>query len=258
MTAVEVDIPETWPAALRSAYDEVRLDLQAWKARERDIDELCQRDLTARFNPPKNKHQAVADQFAAEVDRILSSERLVCRHCTRLHRTDVERIRSEGMIPLTVGLTRTRLAELHAAGEIDEAELEVLHAKSQAGKSNRRDRTFWILGREPLRDFADVHRLLRSWGGEAMYWAHEDEPLGRKLETLGVAAIVEAAIPYGMLDPIWSVGELLRNALADGRTPEFTAVTRAPVPPDMIDAIVFHGSEAFEALTGASGWPMTL
>lgn len=251
---IEVDRPDSWPHSLRDYVSEVAEGLVSWEQRDREIQELCQRDLGTRFNPPANAHDDFADGVAETLDEMLAGHDLLVRHCTRLSDADIEHIEAVGVVPLSATRTTERLAALVDAGAIDPEQFDALARRSIASETYRRDRTFWIFGREALRDEAAVYRLFRYWGGEAMYWAHEGSELGSLLKTIGTAAVIEAAIPYRMLNTIWTIGERLRDAIARRETAGFVGTTNATIPASMMRRIVPYGTVEFDELTGAALW----
>jgi hypothetical protein len=169
------------------------------------------------------------------------------------------------MLPLTPEMTKLRLAEMQERGCLSADDASVLERESLSNESGRRGSTSWILGQAPLREEDNVWLLLSHWGGEAMYLAHEDEPLGDVLRSLGTAAIVEAHVPYAMLSVnslcCNSIGEKLRNSVAgEELTSEFNVdiTTTQIIQPEQIQNIFRHGTDDFEALTGAKNWVTNL
>lgn len=251
---IEVDQSDSWPQSLRDYVIEVTEGLASWEQRDREIEELCQRDLGSRFNPPANAHDDFAAGVAATLDEMLAGHDLLVRHCTRLSDADIEHIETVGVVPLSTTRTTERLVALVGAGAIDPEQFDALARRSIAGETNRRDRSFWIFGRGALRDETGVYRLFRYWGGEAMYWAHEGSKLGSLLKTIGTAAVIEAAIPYSMLNTNWTIGERFRTAIARRETAGFEGTTNATIPASMVRRIVPYGTVEFEELTGAALW----
>lgn len=199
MDAVDISEIATWPTDLLAAVENAKPDLVDWAKRKREIDRLGEKDVRARIHPPPNGHQDSADKHTGRFDDVLSKHLFVVRHCTRLFDVDIERIAKMGMLPLTPEMTKLRLDEMQDRGYLSADHASVLESESLSNKSERRDSTSWILGQAPLREEENVSRLLSHWGGEAMYQAHEDAPLGAVLRGMGTAAIVEACVPYAML-----------------------------------------------------------
>lgn len=258
LNAIEIDDSTTWPAELQRVVDEARPLIAAWDACEREITDLCRRDVATRFQPALNPYAGQADQFLHDVDDILKQHLLLVRHCSRLHEREIEDITSVGVRPLTSAMTKQRLIIAHDAGLIDGDELETLAANHQADDHSRRGHTFWILGRGPLRDEDAVSPLLTSWGGEAIYWAHEHNEVGQALRTIGTAVVIEAAIPQRDLYVFWGAAYKLRESIATGRPADANATTSQLVPATMLRRVIRYGTDDFEALTGASGWAVGL
>jgi hypothetical protein len=262
--AIDISEIATWPTDLLAAVENAKPDLVDWAKRKREIDRLGEKDVRARIHPPPNEHQDSADKHTARFDDVLSEHLFVVRHCTRLCDVDIERIAKTGMLPLTPEMTKLRLAEIQERGYLSADDASALERKSLSNESERQNSTFWILGQAPLREEDNVGRLFSHWGGEAIYLAHEEEPLGAVLRSLGAAAIVEACVPHAMLRVeqalFNSIGEALRYSVAYGSTPEFEleVTTTETVQPDQIRNIFRQGTDDFEALTGAKNWVTNL
>jgi hypothetical protein len=121
----------------------------------------------------------------------------------------------------------------------------------------------WLTpNRSALRDDGAVHRLLRSWGGEALYNGFEDDPvLAPVLRKLRQPMLIKCAIdlPTESGDG-WHAAQLLSQAVANEvhhpePTPYFDLGLPRGVRPDEIVDVIAFGSEEFERLTGASEWP---
>lgn len=172
--------------------------------RERDrIDALVREDPTLRICPPANAHKAGYERLLAGLEPLLVCHRLIGYHCTRLTSSEVVSIRRDGLHVLSPDLVRRRLLTAVADGHIAQDDCEYVLG-SESVKSNLSDkpvgrRTGSIAlcpNRSSLRKSYSVFRLFRSWGGEAVYSAHEEDERVRHVLAIGVPCIVQCAVPF--------------------------------------------------------------
>lgn len=263
----ELELPQTWPAAVRELVKGNREALIDYQRERGRIDRLGWADVRVRINPPSNPHRARYDALLALAEAQLRGHRLVGYHCTRLTPAEVGKIRREGLRALSPDLVRERLESLVDAGEMSAAkcrffqEHTALHSHL-ANRHGRRTGLVWLCpNRSTLRVPSMVYRLFRSWGGEALYAGFEDDPAMIALLTaLGKPAIVKCAVPLPSDDLHGCRGaHLLSCAVQDQieyPEPSTTfdwSVHRNLVPSEVLDIITIDDPR-FEALTGYRTW----
>ena len=128
---------------------------------------------------------------------------------------------------------------------------------------SRTGKIHFCASKTTLRDGHAVYRLFRSWGGEALYRGHEQDPdLAHVISRIGVPCIVVSAIPFVRISQcvrqlsedflMFLVSEELRltdlSLAVDIRTEENLC------PSEILDIIEFS-EPAFEELTSKSSWP---
>jgi hypothetical protein len=91
-----------------------------------------------------------------------------------------------------------------------------------------------------------------------LYALHDEHRTrGRLLRSIGVARIIEAAVPIADLG-MWQCEVIVRRFLSARGIKQsglkFSDRTRSPVPADKIKRIVSRSDALFEALTGCSTW----
>ncbi len=258
LVPIESDRPSTWPAELTAFADDVRDELRQWRHTAREIDVLARTDVMMRIQRPPNPRDAFAGECEREIARLVRGATFLVRHCARLCLDERDAIRSSGTEPLSRSLLHRRIDARVAAGDLNPRQAERLKRRNCAEDDNRSGRTWWIAGKSALRDESAVVRLLRSWGGEALYIEHESDSTEALLRSFGEATIVEAEIPFEDLDVIVAIEGRVRDAIAADEVLEFEATTTAVVPGSAIRAMVRHGTEDFENLTGASTWLSSL
>lgn len=263
----ELELPQTWPAALRVFVEESREALVAYQRERGRIDRLGWTDVRVRMDPPINRHRAGYDTVLQRTETLLRGHRLVGYHCTRLTPAEVRRVRRDGLRALSPELMRERLESLVDAGEISAAQCHFFlnHRMLHAHLSNRhgtRTGLVWLCpSRSTLRDAAGVYRLFRSWGGEALYGGFEDAPsVSGVLTALGQPAIVKCAValPADDLNGCRAAHLLsiaVRHQIEHPEpSPTFDwSVRRDLASSEVLDIITMDDSR-FEALTRYRAW----
>jgi CRP-like cAMP-binding protein len=155
-------------------------------------------------------------------------------HATRLLAQEIEEIKQCGLEPLSIELLQRRLAAAQTFGALTADEAARLSARHRAIDHNRSGRTAFFFTRGQLKD-AGLDRLCRFWGGEALYWSHEnDARTGPLLRRLGIPCIVFAAVKVADIEPRFEIHYRLVNAWCGHRNirtehqPEFGGVVRTP------------------------------
>jgi hypothetical protein len=171
---VDLDDIGSWPPAIRDFAEH-------WASAAGD---------TTRFASDLELPDDAEDSFTA-----LLGDRLVrAYHSTRLLQEEAAAIRRDGLIPLSEELATSRIRAACASGHLTAAERDALLSGSLFASGNiigRPGQVCAVVGRTVFDDDpAAVDLLLRLWGGEAIYWAHERTALAGRLRTLGKPSIV--------------------------------------------------------------------
>jgi hypothetical protein len=196
---------------------------------------------------------------------VLKSHSLIGWHCTRLTQDEIEAITTSGMTPPDAQMLTARIDALAKAGVITADIAKKLCAENQADNTNRAG-TIWLCFFPPhIAGESGIERFFRSWGGEALYNSHEDDPqTGLILAGIGVPCLVEAEVPIVSLPT--AVGLALkiyrRFLVSKGhRSVEpLDHVGRAtrPLPPDSIRRIIRFPEPDFVRLTKCDEWDVPL
>jgi hypothetical protein len=132
-----------------------------------------------------------------EFRRLLTGNKLMAYHCTRLLDAEVPLIRGQGLCALSPQLVETKLRLAEEEGALESSTQETLVSgnvfaiDNAAGRANK---ICFVAGRNALDRHADgLSPLLGGWGGEAMNgWARPDQnPI---LSSIGCPAIIAASI----------------------------------------------------------------
>lgn len=263
---IEADLQTTWPAQLREALSAHAKDVAAYHSERARIDRAAETDVLLRVQRPRNPHQGAWDSLLKTSEGAVAGRRLLGFHATRLTNQEVADIKANGMKILSENLLDRRLSSIEASGGVAASVIDALRSRNKAGHSNRSGRTHFCFSRALLRSESGMRRLFQSWGGEALYACHEDDPqVGPALNSIGNPCIVVAAIPVeDIVGPI-DVGERLVNvwcssqAINTDHAPDFQGTTRKDTAASNIVGVMEFSAQDFQALTGHQGWrkPLT-
>lgn len=251
----------TWPAELRKALSLVAAQIKAYQTERARIYRAAEKDVGLRIFRPDNSYQGTWDSILGEANAALKGQRLLGFHATSLIREEIEDIRQGGMKVLSTDLLRRRLERVAGGGLTSRHVVETLFSNNQVDSASRGGRTYFCFGRRLMRSESGVRRLFRSWGGEALYWGHEDDAvIGPALRSIGKPCIVIAAVPVDHVRTYFSPGELLvdvwcaRKRIRTGHEVGFEGHTRSDVAAcDIVRIVEFTDSE-FQKLTRHQQW----
>jgi hypothetical protein len=171
-------------------------------------------------------------------------------HASRLLPFELDEIRREGLQLASKELFAAKVAgAVH--GLLSAAEgTELLRSAEPLDGSDGAARVAQVCvsaGTAVYRDAAHAVRpLLQSWGGEVLYFAHEQDGLGKRLHELGTPTIIEVSLPSVRTQDLWFpdveqclVGTLL--SFSDVGSDVF--IRGSAVPPEDILAMHQPGGE---------------
>jgi hypothetical protein len=249
-TIINLEDPRSWPADLL-AYLEEHLELFiAWESpRQGGDDESFA--LAKRF-----------DRAGYGLSDVLRPYALVGWHCTKLTEAEIAAITTHGMTPPSAQILDTRIADLERAGILPADIAARLRAKNQASECTRAGRIWFCFFEPHIAGQSGIERFFRSWGGEALYNSHEDDPLtGPVLAGIGTPCLIEAEVPIASLPTpdglslkvyrlfLASRGHRLRNT-----APEHEDRAIVPLPATTIRRIIRHPELDFVRLTKCNEW----
>jgi hypothetical protein len=255
-----VDDEETWPAELRRAFEDALPELSRYEAVRRELDARAEQDVMLRIRRPTNPHAETTQQAVEVGNRIMSGRNIVGFHCSRLHEDDIADLRANGLRPLATDHLFNRIERRFAAGDISLAVARSLQGQHQAADSNRAGMTWFVFTRPPLRDEFGIWRLLRSWGGEALYGLYESDPvIGPVLRSLGTPSIIKAQVRvedlrFKDIGEIMRRGFLIRRDIRVDNNGEMEGYVRTTTGPERIMDIYQLGDPTFECLTHFRKW----
>jgi hypothetical protein len=261
MEPIEADVETTLPQQLRAALSAHASGIAAYQSERARIDRAAEGDVVLRIDRPANPHQHVWDTVLATAEQAVAGRRLVGFHAARLMADEIADIKANGLKVLSEDFLHRRLSKVEASGSMPALIIAALRASNLAAQTNRSGRTCFCFTRETFRDERAVHRLLRSWGGEAMYAHHErDLRIGSVLRKVGTPCIVVAAIPVEDIKTYVPIGECLVNMwcgkhnIRTEHAPGFEGHTRKDTGAANIVRVVEFGDAEFDALTGHRQW----
>ncbi|BFI96060.1 MAG: hypothetical protein RSP_15700 [Rhodanobacter sp.] len=240
---LNLDRPIEWPDALKATLDNVRPIMRAWEL-----------GLPA-------KNGADFDRGVVTLGNALLSYSVRGWHCTRLTDDEAANIEAVGLAPLSADLIERRITTQVRRGTLPVAVGDILRAAHQGAASNRAGMIWFCFFPPYEAGEGGIHRLLRHWGGEAMYWAHEsDATVAPVLRQLGMPCIVEADVPVAWLSDTYSVAmsvarrDLIHHGESVTEPVRFEAHATCAIPGDCVHAVHRFPGARFIALSGCDGW----
>ncbi len=269
MLPVEIEDRTSWPPDFLSAAQQDRELIISYQRERSRIDRLAQNDVLLRIHPPTNKYQSAYRALVERLEAELTRHRLVAYHCTRLTAGEIGGIKSHGMRLLTPELVRNRLDQCRADGHLRKDECEYLQRseiiqQSLSNKHGNRTGMIWFCpNRSTLQVSSGVHRLFRSWGGEAVYCGHEEDPnIVRALRSIGTPCIVKCAMPFpqarqfhGNFTERFFSQFISQDIEYPEPTAGFDLYTNHDLPASGVLEVIEFFNSRFEALTNCSSWP---
>lgn len=177
-------------------------------------------------------------------------------HCTRLTESEILNITNDGTILPNLDFLTRRIDTLVSCGILTSEIANRLKTENEAS-CRYRIRQLWFCFFPPKKDGDGVKRFFCSWGGEALYMRHENDPeTGAILREIGKPCIVEADIPISSLNPDCGLTfNIARNFLKNnGRQTnecyDFSAYSKKNILPSQIKKIFQFPDPDFIALSG--------
>ncbi len=208
--AVEIEDIESWPANFREEAVKNKPLLISYHQESRRISRLGEEDLIARAHPPHNEYKAEYSALADRLEIILMDHKIVGYHCTRLTASEIRAVKDSGLKILTKELVWERFNQALDDGHLTKEQILEIESGDDLkdnldDKNGVRTEMIWFCAnRSLLREYRGVYRLLRSWGGEAVYRGHEnDDPLSQTIRNVGTPCIVKCALPFSEAGHFW-------------------------------------------------------
>jgi hypothetical protein len=215
---------------------------------------------------------AIASVSGAEYDDAIRGLRVVLGnhtlhgyHCARLTDAEMNQITSSGM-GLPNGTTlHQRIQTILNSGLIEPHIADRLRRENQADESNRVGRIWFCFFPPHIAGQRAIERLLRSWGGEALYNTHEDDPVtGPVLKSIGKPCLVEADVPIASLEIHSSLDDkvarqfLINRGLETGEPVNHEDRAKWPISATHIRRIIQFPEDDFITLTKCNTWKPSL
>jgi hypothetical protein len=181
--AIDLERPELWPTDLIEYLEKHRALLAAWESKKRGVASAI------------SVSGARYDQVIYGLSQILSRYFLNGWHCTRLTGEEINIIQTQGMQLPDLAMLRSRIDAVEAEGLLSAAISDRLRCENQANDKNRMGRIWFCFFPPYIGGESGIGRFFRSWGGEALYNTHEDDPVtGPALSRIGVPCLIRARV----------------------------------------------------------------
>ena len=249
---VDFDHQDSWPGPILELLRASRKTLSAYKASERDYFKRYFANHTATVIEHCNKFAPARVAIIDEVAALLTRERLLCFHGTRLLPHEVVDIRAAGIALPSPEFFARRIDSAVKGGYLEAAISALLLNENQAGDKNQKHIHF-ANRRADLR--SGLIRLLVSWGGEVGYVGHEYRAdTGPALRRIGEPCLVLAAVPVSVFPRTVVHNAATRFADSFTQSPDdvqagFESWVNQPIPATWILDLIQFQDPRFELLT---------
>ena len=203
---VEIEDYDSWPHYFRQTVSQNEHLILSYHRERKRLDALCEDDVILRCRPPGNVYEADYKQLVADLDGILSTRLIIGYHCTRLTPFEITVVKDDGLRALCPSLIQERINQAFKDNWLTQAEYDRLQMSpiiqdNLDNKNGHRTGKIWLCpNRSTLRDSGAVHRLFRSWGGEAIFKGQADPIIMDALSKTGLPCIVKCQVPFPDVD----------------------------------------------------------
>jgi len=195
------DVIETWPVKFIEIINENEQDLREYLKFEYKIDRLAQEDVQLRINRPLNKHSILWENINSLLKAIIDEYNIVSFHCSRLTCFEKEQILKNGLQPLNKVLLEDRIKRLYSDNKLSDRTYKKLISENVSDEYNRKGKIFFFHCLKTLQDEGGLRRLFRHWGGESLYYYHENDfYISKELRNIGQPSIIISSISFKEID----------------------------------------------------------
>lgn len=265
---LEIDSPHTWPSPVRQILSENRQLFLDFHRRQIELQKLREEDFLDSLSA-KNMFFDTIEEITILLENILMPYNIAAYHCTRLARYEIDCIIEDGLKALTSDFINHRLVTALGKGLLPPDSYKYLLSddvfrKAIQNEFGRRTGSVWFCSsKNTLKDSGSVYRLFRSWGGEVVYFNHEEnESIGPCLRSIGTPCIVRCSLPISQAQiffPAYSQSFISRYISDEIKYPhppyELDMHMQRDLTAEEIIEIVEISSPEFKRLTNYNTWP---
>lgn len=236
----------TWPEDLLGFYESQVDILKAW---------ANPNSYTASV-----KLAEAYDQVIYQLPDIIGKYYLRGYHCTRLTDQEIKMIEEQGMYLPSKETLESRIRQLVANEQLTVAQAQLLLNDNEANDVNRKGRLWFTFFEPRLASEHGIGRFFRSWGGEALYNAHEEnENTGTVLRNIGNPCIIETLLPISgfkghSLAMKFTKEFMAFKSIARETLNDYEGDITVPLAPEHILAIHQFPGQRFNELSGCLDW----
>lgn len=269
MLNVEIEDITTWPKEFKALVDKSKELIVLYHRERSNIFNDCKDDPIPGRGLPLNQYEETYLSVVSRAESILLSNQLIAYHCTRLTEEEIQDIKETGMKRASALFVHKRFKTLHEQGYLSTDQYlylrnsECIKYNLNAKKGALTKDIFFVCNRSILKKQPDgIYRLLRSWGGEAIYRGHEnDEKIASTLQSIGTPCIIKCTLPFSDVQSFGGkfAERFLSFFIADEiEHPEPSPgleiyITRDTQKEEVLEIIEFS-NPLFEKFTGYSLW----
>ena len=243
-TALDLDSPQSWPEELLDYLER-------------------HHDFPLRWETNRSQPYDPMSETAIEgLSRGLQPYEILGWHCTRLTCAEAAEIQCNGMQLPNAEMLERRIDTLVKTGCITPDIARRLKSENQADAKNRAGMVWFCFFPPGDAGESGIERFFRHWGGEALYWGHEDDPvISPAISCIGTPRIVKAVVPIALLPE--NSGKLARyiySRYLEGHGVRtymqvgYEHYIVNPLPAENVRRIISFPEPDFCSLTGCCDW----
>lgn len=245
---IYINDPRTWPDDLIQFLNENEELIAGWEC-----------------SAPKTTLVYQFDNMIYALRDILRGFSLRGYHCTKLIEDEIVQIQTRGMSLQNRQSLCVRIDGLLDQNLIDSDIASRLKNENQADDTNRA-RMLWFCFFDPfIAGEGGIERFFRSWGGEALYNSHENDPeTGAALLGIGLPCIIEAIVPMVNLHECYLPETQIYRVYLQSKSHHITEPTehegysRFNISAHNIQYIIKYPEPRFIELTKCNEWDEAL
>lgn len=264
MNAIVMHDETTWPVELIAKLAQVEPIIRSFELDELAILNDYNLPYIAKAHRRKNPYHRQLQQAVQAVETIILGHALRGWHCSRLTKEERDAVLRHGMVPQTRKMLWARVNGLERASIISTEFAARLRSGCRTAEGDRGS-TWFCFFQPSLAGEPGIGPLLRSWGGEALYAAHDmDEVAGPTLRAIGTPCLVEADVRVSALSEPHTIAikfgqqYCLNRGLPVDLWCGHEDFTEQAVAADCVRRIVQLGEQEFFTMTGCDEWDEAL
>jgi hypothetical protein len=252
-SGLSLDQKKTWPHTIVDILEENVFELKEYLKFEKIVDRKAETNVLLRIQRPYNQFETTFQQVSKEINNALLNENIVGYHCTRLLPDEINELQTNGLIPLSYDLIKSKINRLVNSRLITNDQYQALHDNNQSNNCFRKNKVCLFHTQGTFKDYWGLYKLLGIWGGESLYWYHAaNKELLKRLCEIGDPCIVVCKVCSNELIVRYDlINRIINFYITKKPFEDFDSFYEHPIK---AERIIKRDDDLFEKLTNYSQW----